>query len=311
MKEKLNKTDVGIIVGRFHTHDLHEAHKDLIQSVLDRHERVIIFLGLAPIKNTIINPLDFKSRKAMIEESFKDVEIHYVDDNRDDSVWSKNLDKQIQKWLLPTQTVTLYGSRDCFIKHYSGKFPTCELESEIFVSATEIRKKIINNYPPTRDFRAGMIAATGTRFPTAYQTVDVAIINTPKNEILLVKKPNENKFRFCGGFSDPRSNSLEDDAKREVMEETGVEVAYPQYVGSTLIKDWRYEYEQDKIKTALFVAEYMFGTPQGADDVEVAKWFKLSTLKKEDLMEEHGILLDMLINKYINTKIPPTNAQMS
>lgn len=305
MKEKIEKTDVGIIVARFHSHELHEAHKDLIQTVIDKHERVIIFLGLSPLKNTLVNPLDFRCRKAMIEENFKNLEIHYVDDNRDDIVWSKNLDKQIQKWLNPLQTVTLYGSRDSFIKSYHGKFDTCELESEVFISATEIRKRIINNYPPTKDFRAGLIAATGTHFPTAYQTVDVAILNSIKNEILLVKKPNEPKFRLCGGFSDPRSDSLETDAKREVMEETGVAIAYPVYVGSTLIKDWRYEGEQDKIKTALFVAEYMYGSPQGADDVEAAKWFKLNTLKKEDIMEEHGILLDMLIEKYLNTKLPP------
>ena len=310
MKEKQDKTDVGVIVARFHAHELHEAHKDLIQTVLDKHERVIIFLGLSPLKNTLRKPLDFKSRKAMIEESFKNVEVHYVDDNRDDAVWSKNLDRQIQKWLNPAQTVTLYGSRDSFIKHYSGKYPTCELEAEVFVSATEIRKKIINNYTPTKDFRAGMIAATGTRYPIAYQTVDIAILNSTKGEILLVKKPTEPKFRFCGGFSDPNSISLETDAKREVKEETGIEIGEPQYIGSTLINDWRYASENDKIKTAFFVAEYIFGAPQGADDVEVAKWFKLNTLTKGDLMEEHGVLLDMFVNKYLTKNATPKPAQM-
>lgn len=312
MKEKVDKTDVGVVIARFQAHELHEAHKDLIQSVLNRHERVILFLGLSPLRNTIKNPLDFKCRKAMVEEVFPQLEIHYVDDNRDDAVWSKNLDKQIQKWLNPAQTVTLYGSRDSFIKHYSGKYPTCELEAEVFVSATEIRKKIINNYPPTKDFRAGLIAATGMRFPISYQTVDVAIINNDKNEILLVKKPNENKYRFCGGFSDPNSESLEQDARREVKEETGVEIGEPKYIGSTLISDWRYNRgcEQDRIKTALFVADYVYGNPQGADDVEAAKWFKLNTLKKSDIMEEHGVLLDMLVDKYFKKKTNPTTAQM-
>ena len=304
MKEKIkNNSDCGIIVGRFHSHILHEAHKDLIKSVIDRHERIIIFLGLSPLKNTSSNPLDFKSRKAMIEEEFKDsVEIHYIDDNRDNDVWSKNLDKQITKWLNPNQTATLYGSRDSFLKCYSGKYPTCELESEYFVSGTEVRKKIINSYPPTKDFRAGMIAATGLRFPTAYQTVDVAVINNDKNEILLVKKPTENKWRFIGGFSDPNSESLEIDAKREVQEETGVAIGEPQYIGSTLINDWRYSKRNgaDRIKTALFTAPYIYGNPVGADDVEAAKWFPLATLKKEDMMEEHHILLDLLAKKLTN-----------
>jgi bifunctional NMN adenylyltransferase/nudix hydrolase len=299
MKEKTEKTDVGIIIARFHTHELHAAHKDLIKSVLNKHERVIIFLGLSPLKNTLNNPLEFRHRKAMIEEEFKNVEIHYVDDNRSDEVWSKKLDGQIQKWLNPRQTAMLYGSRDSFIPHYHGKYPTCELESEYFVSATEVRKKIINSYPPSKDFRAGLIAATGLKYPTAYQTVDIAVVNWPRNEILLVQKPGEDKWRFIGGFSDPKSNSLEDDAKREVGEETGVEVGNIQYLGSTKIVDWRYRNEIDSVKTAFFIAEYIFGNPKGADDVAAAKWFKIADLKTENIVEEHAVLLDMFLNKYI------------
>lgn len=298
MKEKTDKTDVGVIVARFQLHELHEAHKDLINSVRKNHERVIIFLGLAPLKNTLKNPLEFKHRKSMIEDDFKDVEVHYVDDNRDDTIWSKNLDKQISKWLNPNQTVTLYGSRDSFLNHYHGKFNTCELESEYFVSATEVRKKIMNSYPPTKDFRAGLIAATGLKYPTAFQTVDVVVIND-KNEVLLVKKPDETKWRFIGGFSDPRSNSLEEDASREVREETGIEISKPKYIGSTLIDDWRYRGENDKIKTALFVAKYVFGKPEGADDVEAAKWFQLNKLTSEDIVPEHKVLLKMFAEEYL------------
>jgi len=301
MKEKVNKTDVGIIVARFQLHELHVAHKDLINSVRTNHQRVIIFLGLSPLKNTVNNPLEFKHRKAMIEEDFKDVEVHYIDDNRDDVVWSKNIDKQIAKWLNPGQTATLYGSRDSFLKCYHGKYSTCELESEIFVSATEVRKKIINSYPPTKDFRAGLIAATGLKYPTAYQTVDVAIINE-KNEFLMVKKPGELKWRFVGGFSDPRSKSLEEDAKREVREETGVEIDEPEYIGSTLIDDWRFRKEIDKIKTAFFIAKYIYGSPVGADDVEVAGWVTLDDLiNKDNIVPEHIDLIEMLVKKFIGT----------
>ncbi len=295
MKEKTEKIDVGIIIARFHTHELHEAHKDLIQSVIDKHERVIIFLGLSPLKNTLNNPLEFRHRKAMIEEEFKNVEIHYVDDNRSDEVWSKRLDTQIQKWLNPRQTAMLYGSRDSFLPHYKGKYPTCELESEYFVSATEIRKKIINSYPPTKDFRAGLIAATGLRYPTAFQTVDIAVLNREKNEILLVKKPGETEWRFIGGFSDPKSNSLEDDAKREVGEETGVEITDIKYQFSQKINDWRFSKETDKIKTAFFTANYVFGHPQGADDIEAAKWFNLNNITKNDIVIEHHELFDKFL----------------
>lgn len=299
MKERKTQTDIGVIVARFMVHELHEAHKDLIQSVIDRHERVIVFLGCSPLRNTPNAPLDFKHRQAMIHEDFPNVEVHYVDDNRSDEVWSANLDRQIAKWSAPGQTATLYGSRDSFLKHYKGKNPTCELEPEIFISGSQVRKSISVNYPSSKDYRAGVIAATFQHYPTAYQTVDIAILNEDETELLLAKKPGEKQWRFVGGFSDPRSESLEEDARREVQEETGIEISDPKYIGSTKINDWRFRGEKDCIKTALFTAKYMFGKPEGADDVEAVKWFKIADLTVSDFVPEHHKLFDMFLNKYL------------
>lgn len=305
MKEKVSKpTDVGVIVGRFQVNELHEAHIDLINSVLNKHDRVILFLGNSNIRNTTSNPLDYRARRAMIAEKFPTVEIHYINDHPSDAVWSKNLDKLITEQLLPMQTITLYGSRDSFLKCYSGKYNVCELEATTFISGTEVRRRVCNNYPPTADYRAGMIAATAYRYPTAFQTVDIAVIND-KREILLARKPDEKKWRFIGGFSDPRSVSLEADAKREVSEESGVEVDMINYLGSTLIDDWRYRGEQDKIKTALFVAKYIYGKPEGADDIAEVKWVPFGTgLGKDNIEPLHHVLVDMFNEKFVqNEKI--------
>ena len=298
MKEKVTKaTDVGVIVGRFQVNELHEAHVDLITSVLNKHDRVLVFLGNSTIRNTLNNPLDYRARRTMIADKFPTVEIHYINDNPSDTAWTKNLDKLIGEQLLPMQTVTLYGSRDSFLKCYSGKHNTCELEATTFISGTEVRRRVCNNYPPTADYRAGMIAATAYRFPTAFQTVDIAVVND-KGELLLARKPEEKKWRFIGGFSDPASVSLEEDAKREVQEEAGVEVGNITYLGSTLINDWRYRGEIDKIKTALFVAKYVFGKPEGADDVAEVKWVSINNLTKNDIVETHHVLIDMFNEKF-------------
>lgn len=298
MKEKVTKaTDVAVIVGRFQVNELHEAHIDLITSVLNKHDRVLLFLGNSTIRNTLNNPLDYRARRTMIADKFPTVEIHYINDNPSDTAWTKNLDKLIGEQLLPMQTVTLYGSRDSFLKCYTGKFNTCELEATTFISGTEVRRRVCNNYPPTADYRAGMIAATAYRFPTAFQTVDIAVVND-KGELLLARKPEEKKWRFIGGFSDPASVSLEEDAKREVQEEAGVEVGNITYLGSTLINDWRYRGEIDKIKTALFVAKYVFGKPEGADDVAEVKWVSINNLTKNDIVETHHILIDMFNEKF-------------
>jgi bifunctional NMN adenylyltransferase/nudix hydrolase len=299
MKEKANTpADVGIIVGRFQVNELHEAHIDLINSVIQKHDRVLLFLGNSIIRNTTSNPLDYRARRAMIADKFPNVEVHYINDNPSDAAWSKSLDKQIGEQLLPMQSVTLYGSRDSFLKAYSGKYNVCELEATTFISGTEVRRRVVNNYPPTADYRAGMIAATAYRYPTAFQTVDIAVVND-KGEILLARKLDEKKWRFIGGFSDPRSTSLEADAKREVTEEASIEVDDITYLGSTLIDDWRYRGEQDKIKTAFFVAKYIYGKPEGADDIAEVKWVPIGTgLSKDNIEPLHHVLVDMFNEKF-------------
>ena len=59
MKRKEDKGDVGVIIARFQIPMLHEAHKELIDYVMDEHSRVIVFLGLSQARTTINNPLDF------------------------------------------------------------------------------------------------------------------------------------------------------------------------------------------------------------------------------------------------------------
>ena len=285
MKEKTPKpADVGIIVGRFQCHSLHDAHIDLINTVSKKHDRVMIFLGNSALRNTINNPLDFRSRRIMIHETFPEIEVLYIKDMRDDKLWSATLDSLILDNVTPTQSVMLYGSRDSFLKAYTGKYSVCELESEQFISATEVRKRISNTYQPSIDYRAGMISATTHRYPVCYQTVDVAIFNN-ESKILLCRKPNELQYRFIGGFSDPRSNSLEEDVRREVMEEANIEINDIKYVCSQIVDDWRYSKEVDKIKTALFMASYTFGRPECGDDVAEVKWFDIKSLRSEVVRE--------------------------
>lgn len=295
------RNDVGVIVARFQVNTLHEAHKTLINTVRSNHERVIIFLGISPLKNSPNNPIPFIHRARMLTDTYPDIEVYPQHDNRSDEQWSLQLDRNIAEYVPPGQTTTLYGSRDSFIKHYSGKHKTEELISEVAISGSDVRKRIITNHPSTDDFRAGMIAATGWRYPTAYQTVDVAIFNEDRTQILLARKAGEVELRLVGGFSDPSSDSLEEDARREVLEETGVEVTDVEYVGSCKIDDWRYRGEKDTIKTALFSATYSFGTAKAADDIVHAEWYKVADIFKGECLKivpEHRPLMVLLQRKY-------------
>ncbi len=294
MEVKTESYDVGVIIGRFQVHELHDAHIDLIQTVCDKHEKVIIFLGLSPLMVTRENPLDFESRKQMLLERFPDVNVLYVKDQYSDEVWSKKLDEQIEDLVSPGQSVVLYGGRDSFLPHYLGKHPTLELVPEAYYSGTEIRKSISRKVKASPDFRAGVVWAAHSQFPTVYTTVDVAVYNEDWTRLLLARKAHEKEYRLIGGFADVRSPSFEADARREVQEEAHIAITDPQYVGSFLVDDWRFRREVDKIKTLLFRAKLLSGSPRPDDDIAEVRWFDIDTLNLRDIVPNHREMIEAL-----------------
>lgn len=294
MKIKQSKVDVGVIVGRFQVHDLHEGHLQLIKGVVEDHHKVILVLGLSPFRGTINNPLDFESRKQMILEHFPDVNVLYIKDIESDKIWSEKLDALIGDLIGPRSTVMLYGGRECFIDHYHGKYPTCEIEQEVYISGTQIRQEISQTAKADSRFRAGVIWQAYNQYPRIIPTVDVAVWNEDGTKLLMARKPHEKLYRFIGGFAE--GPTYERDAHREVAEEAQIEIAELRYVGSTQIDDWRLRREQDKIVTTLFEAKYVFGKPTASDDIEELRWFAFDKLRREDLVDEHWPLLDMLVN---------------
>jgi len=304
------KEDCGILVGRFQVHELHQAHLDLINHVCNLHEKVIIFLGLSPVKTTTNNPLDFEARKQMILEKFPKANVLYIKDTSDDAFWSMELDSKIKDIVGPNQTVVLYGSRDSFISHYSGKYQTKELLQEVYISGSEIRKSIGKKVKSSADFRAGVIWAVYNQYPKVYTTVDIAIIARDSNgnpaRLLLARKPAETLYRFIGGFAEPNSESFELDAKREVLEEAGdIEIDNLEYVCSMKIDDYRYRNEKDKIKTIFYKCDYIFGTPKASDDVCEIKWFDLNDVEAihDRVVKEHQTLLATLMDGLLVKKV--------
>lgn len=295
-------SDVGIIVGRFQVHRLHDAHLQLIQSVYNTHAQTLIVLGLSQVRVSTANPLDFEARKQMILAAFPKATVLYIQDEPTDNGWSAKLDQIISNYASPAQSVCLYGGRDSFIARYHGKHRTELLEPDVFLSGTELRRSIRASVKASEDFRAGVIWATGNGYPKVFPTVDVAIyrnitippgwvpeqggdVHVSHREWLLVRKPTEKKWRFCGGFVNPTDVSLEAAAKREASEETGVELGPLTYVASILVDDWRYRGEVDKIMTTLFSAPFIFGPVQPADDIAEAQWFDERRIYPEVLIE--------------------------
>jgi bifunctional NMN adenylyltransferase/nudix hydrolase len=208
----INNIEVGVIVARFQVHELHEGHKDLIDEVCKNHNMVIIFLGIPVIQGTNKNPLDFSARKSMVQEYAPDAIILPLKDQRSNAKWSYLLDNQIS---IPfgERSAVIYGSRDSFIPYYEGKYPTLELETNVYTSGTEVRKNVSKQLLSSSDFRAGIIQSTYMRRPITWSTVDVCPYDS-KGRILLGKKPNESVWGLIGGLED-RTIRFEESAARK------------------------------------------------------------------------------------------------
>jgi bifunctional NMN adenylyltransferase/nudix hydrolase len=306
IKRVVNPNDysIGCIIARFQVHKLHPSQRELVEDVCKNHKKVILFLGIPPIHRPETDPLDFATRKAMLQNDYPNVIILPVKDNRDDNKWSKNIDEQIDMTFNGGKAL-LYGSRDSFIPHYHGKHQTVELITDTFYSGTEVRKEVTREILGSSDFRAGVIYGKADRYPTAYNTVDVACVNN-EGKVLLAKKPNENKLRFIGGFVDPSDNSKERAAKREFSEETGgCEIGDLRYVCSQKIDDWRYRRAKDGIMSTLFVGTFIFGSPIPTDDICELSWVLINDLKKaSDKLELHNIIMEEhveLMENFLNS----------
>lgn len=294
--EETIKKKLGVVIGRFQLHQLHDGHLALINYVKSRNERTIVYIGTSPVKLSQKNPLPFMCREDALQYAFKGLEVYPIMDHKSDDAWSAVLDEHLTN-NFSEYDICLYGSRDSFIDNYKGKY-RCEFipHDPSHVPATTLRKGISKELIDDENFRKGIIWATLNRFPISYQCVDIACIKKVGDQkfILLGQKEGESKWRLPGGFVDTTDTSLEYAATREFYEECGhgCSVDNFKYLGSFRIDDWRYRGEADQIMTALFKCDYIHGIAQASDDLKEVKWFDLSG--EVPLEPEHMILFNQL-----------------
>ena len=298
---------IGVLVCRFQVDELTEGHRDLINTVKSKYDKVLLFLGEAAVRNSRMRPLPYVARKPMVAEEFPHIEIYPLDDQYNNDLWCQLLDERIRQ-IYPEGDITIIGSRDSVANTYIGKFPVLELPARHHFSGRKVREAIEKSgVMSTRDFRRGMIYAAYWRYPTNYPTVDAVVLKNGGTEMLLGRKKRtpSGKWVTPGGFFDAADNSFEEAIKREVREETGlVGIGWPRYIGSAIIPDPRYEGEVDNIVTSLFVIDDFAGEVKAADDLAEVRWFSVKELLEKDgdvFVNYHRPLWE-LFKKYLNQK---------
>lgn len=292
---------VGVAIGRFQTPYLHKGHLALLERI-NQHEKGIVFIGCAPTPVTKKNPMDFMTRKSMIQAAVgPNVVILPIHDNPSDHVWSNNLDRMIRE-VSPFGKVVLYHSRDSFKDYYHGHFTTVDIESLGDVNATNIRDSVGAIPRASEDFRAGVIYASQNMYPRVQPTVDVIVYNG--KHLLLGRKPKSDKYCFVGGFIDMTDPTAQVAGVRELQEETGL-ITTPdklQYVGSYKINDWRDTPSTSVMTTCFKVDLKDCQNPEqakAADDLEQVEWFNyvdgntaFADMKNHILQKAHHVLFD-------------------
>lgn len=126
-----------------------------------------------------------------------------------------------------------------------------------------------------------------------FVTVDVLVINTATNEILLIKRLNEpykNCWALPGGFVD-ENEDLEQAARRELFEETNIETDKMIQIGA-FGKPYR-DPRGHMISIAYQTYYIKNQTVQAKDDAREVKWFSLNNLP--ELAFDHLEIINSII----------------
>ncbi len=287
---------VGVVIGRFQTHELHEGHLHLINYVRDRHEKVLILVGDRDARPTPADPYPFSIRKDVLSQPYPDVLIErQLDSSISNQHWSSSVDAKVAA-IANGSGAVLYGSRDSFIPYYTGVYPVAEVPELPNCSATRVRHEAATQNVNDPMWRKGWLAALHHQYAVTDPTVDMAVHTADWDLVLMGRRSSVSPLRFFGGFVNPEDASMEEAAKRELSEEAvGALIGEPRYVGSFRINDRRYQRSQYGIMTTFFAVEYKGGVVMPGDDMGVVEWCRLDEETLDKVALEHQKLFRELL----------------
>jgi bifunctional NMN adenylyltransferase/nudix hydrolase len=297
---------VAVMVARFQVLDLDEDHKETLREMKGRYSKLVIVLAEPPLPGSKKNPLDFHTRALMIRKFDPDIIVLPHEDQSSELLWSESLDNLLGK-LFPDEELVICSTKKNFMYRYSGGLPVIELGEANAREVLPVVSLFEERVKQSSDFRAGVIYACAKMRPKICPAVDLAVFSNDKSQILLGRRKIDSKWKFPGGFVDPRDRSYEKAASRQLTHQCGhIFVSAITYEGSFQINDWRYSNEEDKIITSFYSATFISGVISAVDDLVELRWFPLFSLRKmhveSQTAEEQGPLFELMLNKYSDNK---------
>lgn len=290
---------VAVLPVRFQTEDLapdvHPGHWSMVEEVCKEHHEVHFILGVPQSYPTDNDPLPFEARVSMIGEAiaraFPDVRVTFEESlSRQISYEerSKRFDESLRA-RFPGRRLIVYGAEDSFIDKYSGNLETRRVATTSVLRGKDLRQRI--TWRHTRDFRAGYIKSIMDRTALAYPAVDIIVGNRNTGTLILVKKEDEDGWRFPGVLYRPNiDTSYESAAVRALAKELpGITVGSPAILESTMLPDWRYGRSKDKIVTLVMFANYESAIPVPGEGVINAREFGINEFRSH-LIKDHEVL---------------------
>lgn len=290
------KEGVGVAIGRFQVHELHDGHLALLNKASE-HTKLVVFICVGSHLITQSDPLDYQSRALMVAQAYPGAVVHPLSNQPTDRGWSAQIDSFLGTYM-PTDKPTLYFGRSSSIASYLGRHKTAEIDAVPHISGTDLRAEVGKTVLGAAGFRAGIIYAAHNMWPRPIPVVDIAVtrVRDGKREALLGKRRSEEgALRFPGGHVDLKDKTARDAAKRELAEETGLEAGNWELIDNVRVISWR-DAKGVGYFTTLFHCEHVHGEAAGADDIDEVVWVPLSQLLNHKFADTHEVLAQLLID---------------
>ncbi len=313
---------IGILIGRFQVPEPHEGHVFLINSILERVDKLIILIGSSNKARSVKNPYTYRERINAISRHYgwseSRIEFAPINDYMyNDAQWMADVAATIEEMIFQVKgneltQITMFGhfkEGNSYLKWFP-QFKYENIDSEIEVSGTEMRSANRHLLPQViqeeyTQYEHDKYLFSNYPYPDCLQANCGDVVLECLGHVALVLRPN-GVWALPGGHKHNHETFL-DCALRELNEETNVKI--PEKVLRGSIKTTRlfdHPGRSNGFVKKVTLAVHIVVQPNpdgsmpkmaGADDVTDAKWVPISTaINKYRLHDDHGDIISIMTN---------------